>query len=248
MGYTRFEASAQYAYHTRLTRTLALSGGATLGYGRQRVGYDNYTFGDQYAADGTPLGASAENLSSVLPVNYLTAGLGGVLYAEEGWISLSAQHLNQPNLGFRQQAVLPMRLAISAGYKLFFQHPRGEATRTEAREISLVPTVAYTRQGGSQRSEAGVYFIAKPVTLGAVYRNLNDATLGGTQHVAALIAGIETDDYRFGYSYDVGLSALASDLGGAHEITFSFRAFDKLEGAYRRLRRRNYPLVPCPAF
>jgi hypothetical protein len=37
-------------------------------------------------------------------------------------------------------------------------------------------------------------------------------------------------------------------LGGAHEISFTLRAFDKQENAYRRLRRKNYPLPPCPAF
>ena len=248
VGYTRLEGSAQYAYHTRLTRTLALSGGASLGAGRQRVGYDNYTFGDQFAADGTPLGTSAENLSDVQPRSYFTVGVGGVLYAEQAWLSLSAQHLNRPDLGFRQQAVLPMQLAVSAGYKLFIQHPRGAGSRTAVREISFVPTATYTRQGGSQRSEAGLYFIGRPLTLGALYRNLTGPDGAGTQHVAVLVAGVETDDFRLGYSYDVGLSNLAYDLGGAHEITIAFRAFDKLESAYRRLKRRNYPLAPCPAF
>jgi hypothetical protein len=37
-------------------------------------------------------------------------------------------------------------------------------------------------------------------------------------------------------------------LGGAHEITFTLRAFDKLESAFRRLKRRDYPISPCPSF
>ena len=246
VGYTRLGATAQYAYHTRLTRTLALSGGAQLGYGRQRVGYNNLTFGDQYSADGSYTGATAESLASFPPVNYLTVGVGGVLYAEQFWFSLSGQNLNQPDLGFSRQAGLPRRLSANAGYKLFLQKPAGYG-KGEQREISLTPTISYTRQGGSQRSEAGAYFLADPVTVGAIYRNLTSPNLG-TQHVVAVVAGVAVGDFRLGYSYDVGVSQLASDLGGAHEITLTLRAFDKLESAFRRLKRRDYPVAPCPAF
>ncbi|RZK45404.1 MAG: type IX secretion system membrane protein PorP/SprF, partial [Hymenobacter sp.] len=246
-GYTRLEASAQYAYHTRLTRELALSGGATVGYGRQRVGYTNLTFGDQLAADGTVLGPTAENLSDFPAANYLTLGVGGVLYAEQFWLSVSGHHLNQPNLGFQTQSQLPARLAVSGGYKLFIHRPESHG-KVEARELSFVPVAGYTRQGGSQRTEAGLYFLAQPITLGAVYRNLVGSYGPGTQHVLAAVAGVAFGDLRVGYSYDVGLSALAQDLGGAHEITLTVRAFDQLEGAYRRLKRRNYPATPCPVF
>ncbi len=246
VGYTRLGATAQYAYHTRLTRTLALSGGAQVGYGRQRVGYDNLTFGDQYSADGSYVGATAESLAGYPPVNYLTVGVGGVLYAEQAWLSVSGHNLNRPDLGFSTQAGLPLRVAVNAGYKLFLQSPAGVG-KGETREISLVPTLGYTRQGGSQRSEAGAYFIADPVTVGALYRNLSSPDLG-TQHVVAVVAGIAVGDLRIGYSYDVGVSQLASDLGGAHEITLTLRAFDKLESSFRRLKRRNYPKAPCPDF
>ncbi len=245
-GYTRFSATAQYAYHTRLSRTVALSGGAQVGYGRQRVGYNNLTFGDQYAADGTLLGPSAESLSGLPPVNYLSVGLGAVLYAEQAWLSVSGQHLNQPNLGFRAQAGLPRRLSVSGGYKLFVRRPTGFGAG-EVREISVVPTATYARQGGSGRSEAGICLLADPITLGATYRNLTSPDLA-TQHVLALTAGVAYGDLRLGYAYDVGLSALAAELGGAHEITVTVRAFDKLESAYRRLKRRNYPTNPCPKF
>ena len=247
VGYTRLEASAQYAYHTRLTRTLALSGGASVGYGRQRVGYDNFIFGDQFSADGTQTGPSAESLLGFPPANYLTLGVGGVLYAQEAWLSLAGQHLNRPNLGFQTQATLPMRLAVSAGYKFFLQRPVSRG-KYGARELSVVPTLAYTRQGSSQHSEAGAYVIAWPVTVGLLYRNLTGPELDGPQHVVAVVAGVEYGDVRLGYSYDVGLSQLAYDLGGAHEITMTLRAFDKLESAFRRLKRRNYPVAPCPNF
>lgn len=244
VGYTRLEIGGLYAYHTRLREGLALSGGLRASYGRQRVGYDNFVFGDQILADGTVAGPSAEALSFP-PVNYLSVGTGAVLYSAQGWLSLAGQHLNQPSLGFQRQSQLPMLLSISGGYKFFVVKPGpGVATR----EVSYTPVAAYSRQGGSQRLETGLYFTASPVTLGAIYRNIFLPGSVGAQQVLAIVAGVEAGGLRLGYSYDVGLSRLSADLGGAHEVTLALRAFDRLENAHRRLKRRVYPIAPCPAF
>ncbi len=244
VGYTRLEIGALYAYHTRLTERLALSGGLRASYGRQRVGYDNFVFGDQIAEDGTVAGPSAEALDFP-PVNYLSLGTGAVLYTEQGWLSLAGQHLNQPSLGFRQQSQLPLLLSASGGYKFFVIKP---ATGLATREVSYTPVAAYIRQGGSQRIETGLYLTVSPVTVGAVYRNISLPGSVGTQHVLAVVAGVQAGGLRVGYSYDVGLSRLSADLGGAHEITIALRTFDRLENAHRRLKRRVYPTAPCPAF
>jgi len=244
VGYTRLEMGALYAYHTRLTERLALSGGLRASYGRQRVGYDNFVFGDQIMEDGSVVGPSAESLN-FLPVNYLSLGTGAVLYTDQAWLSLAGQHLNQPNLGFQKQSQLPILLSLSGGYKFFVVKP---SVGTATREISCTPVAAYTRQGGSQRVDTGVYVTASPVTLGAVYRNISLPGSVGAQHVLAVVAGIEAGALRVGYSYDVGLSSLSADLGGAHELTLALRAFDRLENAHRRLKRRVYPTAPCPAF
>ncbi|MFD2719322.1 PorP/SprF family type IX secretion system membrane protein [Hymenobacter monticola] len=244
VGYTRFEAGGLYAYHTRIKEKLALSGGLRASYGRQRVGYDNFVFGDQIREDGSVAGPSAESLDFP-PVNYFSVGTGAVLYTDQFWLSLAGQHLNQPSLGFRKQSELPLLLNLSGGYKFFKVKPGpGIATR----EVSYTPVAAYTRQGGSQRIETGVYFTASPVTLGAVYRNIYIPGSVGSQHVLAVVAGVQAGGLRLGYSYDVGLSRLSADLGGAHEVTLALRAFDRLENAHRRLKKRVYPAAPCPTF
>ena len=244
VGYTRFEAGALYAYHTRLTPQLALAGGLRASYGHQRVGYDNFLFGDQVLEDGRVAGPTAESLDFP-PASYLSLGTGAVLYTDAAWLSLAGQHLNQPSLGFRHQSALPIGFTISGGYKFFVAKPGpGIATR----ELSYTPVAAYTRQGGSQRLETGLYVTASPVTLGAVFRNILGSGGVGTQQVLAVVAGVQAGGLRLGYSYDVGLSRLSQELGGAHELTLGLRAFDQIENAYRRLKRRVYPVAPCPAF
>jgi len=244
VGYSRLEAGALYAYHTRLTEKVALSGGLRASYGRQRVGYDNFLFGDQIQENGAVGGPSLEPVDFV-PVNYLSLGTGAVLYTEQAWLSLAGQHLNQPNLGFRAQSQLPLLLHVAGGYKFFIVQP---GTGLATREVSLTPTVLYSHQGGSQRIETGAYFTASPVTVGAVYRNISALGRVDPQQVLAVVAGVQAGGLRLGYSYDVGMSQLSADLGGAHEVTLSFRAFDKIENAHRRLKKRVYPASPCPAF
>ena len=244
VGYTRLEIGGLYAYHTRLRAGLALSGGLRVSYGRQRVGYDNFVFGDQISEDGSVRGPSAEALDFA-PANYFSVGTGAVLYSARGWLSVAGQHLNRPSLGFRQQAELPMLLSVAGGYKFFIVQP---GTGLATRELSYTPVAGLSRQGGSMRTEAGLYFTASPITAGAVYRNISLPGGVARQHVLAAVVGVQAGGLRLGYSYDVGLSQLSAALGGAHEITLALRAFDRLENAHRRLKRRVYPVAPCPAF
>lgn len=244
LGYTRFQAGGVYAHHVRLNEQLSLSGGASVSYGLQRVSYGNLVFGDQLSDDGVERDFSLE-VADYQPVHYFTVGVGTLLYTERFWLGAAAHHLNQPNLAFVSQATLPLRLNLQAGYKQYFVRP----TRTnENREISVSPTASYTRQGSSQRAEAGLCFTVTPLTLGAVYRGVPLPGDFRPQQVLTTIAGVGVGAFRLGYSYDVSLSQFSRDLGGAHEISLAIREFDVLEAAWRRLKRRNYPVIPCPAF
>ena len=246
LGLTKLQVGGLYAYHARLTKQLSLSAGAEISYGRQTVSYANLLLGDQLTDDGATGAASSDPLLlQYHPVNYFTAGLGGLLYTENAWLGVAIHHLNQPNLGFVEQGTLPMRLNINAGYKYFFTR---SVTKGETRELSLSPVASYARQGGSQRTEAGLYVTATPLTVGAVYRGVPLPGAAHPQQLLTAVAGISFGAFRLGYSYDASLSQLSADLGGAHELSLTIRKFDGLEAAWRRLKRRNYPVVPWPAF
>lgn len=244
IGYTRFEVGGLYAYHTRLTEYFSLSAGLQASYGNQRISYSNLVFGDQLSDEGLTGNPSAENLDQA-PTNYLTIGVGGLLYTERFWIGAAAHHVNQPDLGFDTQAKLPMRLNFNTGYKHYFVRT---STPIKTREVSLTGTAGYTRQGGSQRAEVGLYGTYSPITLGAVYRGMPLPGAPKPQQIITAIAGVGTGVFRFGYSYDVSLSAFSADLGGAHELSVSVRNFDRIEAAWRRIRHRGFTAVPIPAF
>ncbi|GAA3938517.1 hypothetical protein GCM10022406_23370 [Hymenobacter algoricola] len=244
IGYTRLEVGGIYAYHARLAEHLSLSGGVQASYGNQRISYGNLLFGDQLADDGTIGGPSAEILD-FKPVSYLSLGTGFILYNDNFWAGVAAHHVNQPDLGFVTQTKLPMRLNFNGGLKHFFV----KATSKQVyREVSLSPTVSYTRQGASQRAEVGLYGTVTPLTVGLVYRGIPLPGSRSPQQVLTALAGLTAGPLRLGYSYDISLTQLSAELGGAHEVSLSVRQFDSLEAAWRRLKRRNYPSIPCPAF
>ncbi|UYZ62369.1 PorP/SprF family type IX secretion system membrane protein [Hymenobacter weizhouensis] len=244
IGYTRLQAGATYAHHLRLSKTFGLSAGASVGYGNQRVSYGNLVFGDQLTDDGST-GAPTLEVADFKPVHYLTVGVGGLVYNEYFWVGMAAHHLNQPDLAFITQATLPMRLNVHGGFKYYLKRT---VVRRQPREISVAPTGSYTRQGGSQRAEAGLYFTASPLTLGAVYRGIPLQSGPRPQQALTTILGVSLGTFRLGYSYDVSLSQFSRELGGAHELSLTLRDFDMLEASWRRLKRRNYPSIPCPAF
>ncbi|WBO84028.1 PorP/SprF family type IX secretion system membrane protein [Hymenobacter yonginensis] len=244
LGYTRFEVGGLYAYQTRLNKALSFSGGLRASYGNQRISYGNLVFGDQLSEDGTTTPTTAEPLD-FNPVSYLSVGTGVLLYSQNFWVSVAGHHLNQPDLGFRTQGTLPIRYEVSTGYKHYFLQ---RTTRQQTREISVTPTAHYVRQGGSERAEAGLYATVTPLTLGAVYRGIPLPGAPRPQQILTAIAGVSVGSFRVGYAYDVALSSLSADLGGAHEITLTLRAFDSLDAAWRRLKRRNSPAPPWPSF
>jgi hypothetical protein len=55
------------------------------------------------------------------------------------------------------------------------------------------------------------------------------------------LIGVETEQFKFGYSYDITLSELASPAGGAHEISFGLD-FNCPQ------RRQKVRRINCPSF
>jgi hypothetical protein len=168
-----------------------------------------------------------------------------LLYNRQAWAGLALYHLNQPNLGNQAQGRLPLRATFTGGVKHFFSE---STVKQSYREISVSPTVSYTRQGASQRAEAGLYGTVTPITMGLLYRGIPLPGAPRPASVLAVVAGVQLPGFRVGYSHDVELGSRNLGAGGAHEIVLVLEQVDMLAAARRRISRKNYRLLPCPAF
>lgn len=241
-GFTQFELSGIYSYRTRISKKLAVSAGLQAGYGSQKIDFSKLTFGDQFTDDGLQSDVSAE-INTFDPVRYVSLGTGGILYTDQLWLSAGLYHLNQPDLGNTVESRLPVKMVLNGGYKFYAYTNYSE---NKFYELSFTPTVTYTRQGPFSKTDLGLYTLYTPVTVGILYRGLPIGT--ETDQSVVFIAGIQLNSIRMAYSYDLGLSGLSANWGGAHEVSMAFHLVDYTKMFKNRARNKNSLEIACPAF
>jgi hypothetical protein len=97
---------------------------------------------------------------------------------------------------------------------------------------SISPNVLYRQQQDFQEIFLGLYVTKGPIVGGLWYRNA-DAFIA--------LVGLQFQNFRFGYSYDVTVSKLAANSAGSHEVSASV-LFDC------RPPRKKFTPVSCPSF
>ena len=207
---TQFELSGLYSYHTKISKNFAVSAGLQAGYGSRKIDYADLTFGDQLTDDGLEKEFSDEVIGYD-PVRYLTFAAGGVIYSDQLWLSIGTFHLNQPDLGFNQTSELPIKYVVNAGYK-FYAYTRTSANKFY--ELSFTPTATFTNQGPFRKLDLGFYTLYSPVTVGILYRGLPVGTK--SEQAIVFIGGVQLNQVKVSYSYDVGLTGISAVSGGAH--------------------------------
>ena len=240
--FKQFEFKGMYSYRTRISKKMAISAGLEAGYGSRKFDYNSLVFGDQLSDDGLVSDVSAEKPFSD-PVKYLSLGAGGIIYTDQLWLSLGLNHLNQPDIGTYSLDRLPIRMVLNSGYKFY---ARAYYSKNKLYELSFTPIVTFTRQGPLNNLDLGLYTLYTPVTVGILYRGLPLGT--NTEQAVVFIAGVQLDQFRFAYSYDLGLSGLSAASGGAHEISLAFHQVDLTKIFKNRARNKNSLEIACPAF
>ena len=206
-----------YAYNLQLTRKQTIRVGLNVDYTRKEINLSKLVFNDQLY---TQSGQTYEQIYND-KVNYFDAGVGALYGLSNFWLGLSVNHLNRPSTStIDRSAKLPMYWHINTGIKLikdkeYHQHIK----------YGII-WASYRHQYNFNQLDIGAQYIIHNLTLGAAYRGIpvqkqrlkdrNDAlsfTLG---------LGIPNLNMRFGYSYDLTISRLATKSSGSHEITLVF--------------------------
>ena len=227
-----------FSHQLRLSRKLGLMMGVKAGYVSRAVNAADFVFADQIIRDGAPTVESGINES----VNYLDLGTGVVFYhMEKFWLGLSFNHINQPNQSLMDgESILPIRSSVQAGWN--FDVNKNFAGRTNA---TLTLAALYKAQQKWDQLDIGMYYKTSPLILGLWYRGVpikDNEVKYPNQDAVIVMAGIEYKQFSFAYSYDITISKLAGNTGGAHEISMII----ELNKSNRRSAR--YYRIPCPKF
>ena len=167
------------------------------------------------------------------------------MYNNNFWVSLSAYHLNQPDVGFNVTSKLKAKVLVNGGYKFVLNK---YYYLNKPYEWSVTPSLTYTQQGTFKKSDVGIYATYTPFTLGVLYRGLPPLSNYGYEEAVVVIAGITFDPLKLGYSYDVPLSGFGASAGGGHEISLSFEKVDYNKIFKKRVSGKNYKRIACPSF
>lgn len=155
-------------------------------------------------------------------------------YTKNFYGGFAVHHLLQPEERFlqRDNTILPRKFTAHAGWVI-------PINKRYPKEGSVSPNILYQAQGNvsqlnpnARQLFLGLYARKGPFVGGIWYRN-KDAFI--------VLAGIQAEYVRFGYSYDITSSGLTNRSGGSHEISVAFN-FDC------RPKRKRYRPIACPKF
>lgn len=245
-GLTTDMVALSYAYRFRLNRKTALQTGLKMGYAFRGIDFDKLVFNDQLESNSSLTADQDAFLNE--NVSYPDISWGILLYGNNYWFGSSVNHINQPDqslINEGSQSILPIKYTAQAGYR--FQLSGSAVNTRNNREVFTA--VHYKSQGTFDQLDLGAYYSHNPFVFGFWYRGIpigkqNEAnSLNHDAFVALVGLNIPDRNLRIGYSYDVTVSRLLSDSGGAHEISIIY------EAASRRQKRKNRRfLVPCAKF
>lgn len=172
-------------------------------------------------------------------------GAGTIFYMRRWWAGVAFHHINRPNQSLLAlENRLPMRFSLHGGYNIAIKK------NLKKKDISSVTLLAnYKAQGKWDQLDFGAYFKYKIVTAGVYYRGLPFVKRNGYNQpnhdaVVALL-GFEYKDLAFGYTYDLSISKLITNSGGAHEVSLIYEIASDRK---KRKRRRSRFIIPCAKF
>lgn len=236
LGYTN--VSLMYSYEMQLDYGLYFRPGLSVGRSFASADYSQLVFGDQL---NRPEASSTIETLENPKHSYFDVAVGGVMYAHDFWVGISANHINKPNTSFfGSEDELAVLYSAHGGYR----QNKTKRDRFRTRK-AIVYAFNYKMQYDFDQLDIGLYYEHDPLIVGFWYRGLPGVKKGGEynrlNHDAfSILVGYHLDDIKFGYSYDLTISRLISNTGGSHELSMIYEWAKKGHG-----RRR---VIPCARF
>jgi type IX secretion system PorP/SprF family membrane protein len=226
-----------YSYYFQVNRNLTVRFGTKLSYTFRNYDQSKLRFQDQIIT-GSP--ATIEKLNE--GTSYPDFNVGTIIYSHKYWFGFAFDHINRPDQSFlSQETNLPIKWSIHGGYK--FTLNEGDAKGKGGTYLS--PSINYKAQEKWDQLDIGASINKNALTFGLAYRGIpffkrykpgfanNDAII--------LLVGVQANNLKIGYSYDITISKLGGNTGGAHEISITYEH-------HRKKKRRKRFFAPCAKF
>ena len=207
-----------YSWRTQFGRG-TLGSGISLGLMNKNLNFD------MTGIDGSDLVNLSDPSLPKGKVAGIVADIGlGMYYKDENYeLSISGRHLNKPVMTFDQSGkyTIPRTYYISGSYTFKMADERIEA----------IPSLFYKRDIASWQADIGMTLQYDKRFWGGLGYRIGDAVI--------VTMGTELwNGVRFGYSYDVSISALSKYNAGSHEffLAYSVLLYKKHDHKYKSVR------------
>ena len=218
--------SGIYSYTQNINRKFSIKAGLQATYFQKSLDWNKLTFGDMidprrgfiFQTNDVPRDGNVSNVD-------FTAGLLG--YSEIFFVGFAAHHITEPNESLIVgTSKLPMKFTVHAGAAIPMKKGRYQDNATK-----ISPQIVYQQQADFSQLNIGLYVDKGPIVAGVWYRN-EDSFI--------VLIGLQSDHFKFGYSYDVTTSKLTTATAGSHEISTQILLDCKP-------KHRRFKVIPCPS-
>lgn len=223
------EGSFIYSYQLNVSRKFTLRFGGQVTLAQRSIDWDKLTFNDMIDPRFGFVYPTNEQRPPSTNRLFADFSAGFVGYTENIFFGYAAHHLTQPDEGFNGVSKLPMKHTGHAGVVFYFNKKRKE-------KGSISPNILYQHQQDFQQLNYGFYFKYGIVVGGLWFRQSftnPDAFI--------VLAGVEHNSFKFGYSYDITVSTLTNNTAGSHELSFG------LQFGCRKAKKK-FRAISCPSF
>lgn len=233
-AYSTTEASLIYSYHLKVNRKFSILAGFQGTFRQINIDWGSLTFPDQI----DPFYGFVRETGEVPPDNntlgVFDVSTGVIGFTERFYIGVAAHHLTQPDVSFFVEDRLDMRITAHAGLTI----PLGRQRLYGELQNYLIPNIVYQVQGPNDQLTISTAFTRASISGGLGFRS---SSVNPDALVVLLGYAPTEGAWSVGYSYDITISTIANNLGGAHEISLSYQF-------PCRKRRKTVEAINCPKF
>jgi type IX secretion system PorP/SprF family membrane protein len=215
-------ASFMYAYQAVVNREFSLKFGLQMTYLQKALDVGSLQFGDMIDARRGFVWNTNETvpLASKKAMDFSVGLLG---YSKKYFFGAAAHHINRPDEGMLGTSRLPVKFTGHGGVIISLE---------KGNESYISPNILFQSQQKFSQLNLGLYYVKGPFVAGLWYRN---------QDAVIALVGLQNNNFKVGYSYDVTVSDLAGSTAGAHEISVQLQFECKT-------KRKKYRTISCPSF
>lgn len=216
-----YNANLMYSFKLKVTKKFNMRFALSAGYYQTSLDWNKLTFGDMIDPKYGFVYPTSEVPPKDLGRGQFDFAAGMIGYLENFYFGFAAHHIVPMYVGFISETYkVPIKMTAHIGG--YFDLVRRSNKELTFGDISISPNFIYQQMSTFHYFNEGFYLNFYPFTVGLWLRHsLKRVDEDSSTGIDAVIfsTGLQHEQFRIGYSYDITASRMFGHTGGAHEIS-----------------------------